>query len=216
MSIIQEQPSDPSVPSRIVAASLDPPQDLEYPHAPIPAKARNSPMPLILWGMALLLGILMLLVRTPLHAPPFESLTQYACDRLPSLPNLGNRFQSYSLNIRCRAGDTVVYQRGFPAYSNNPAWTSCRRAGGLIRIWRVANPSPYGSYVFHATCDEHVITYFRARAATYESTQRFVIVFGTLFTLLSATGLMMSLVRARRRIRASRDGGRHNGLQTPQ
>jgi len=175
--------------TRIVAASLDPPEDLEYPHSAIRAKARNSPMPLVLWGMALLLGILMLLARTPLHAPPFESLTQYACDRLPSLPNLGNRFQSYSLNIRCRAGDTVVYQRGFPAYSNNPAWTSCRRASGLIRIWRVANPSPYGSYVFHATCDEHIITYYRARAATYESTQQFIIAVACAVILTSAIGL---------------------------
>src|ERR1700677_486713 len=110
MSILQEQPPDPAVPSPIVATSLDPPQDLEYPHAPIPAKAGNSPMPLILWGMALLLGILMLLVRTPLHAPPFESLTEYVCDPLLRVPNLGNRYQRYQLNLRCRAGDQVIFQ----------------------------------------------------------------------------------------------------------
>jgi hypothetical protein len=198
MPILQEQPLDSAVPSQIAATSLDPPQDLEYPHAPMPAKAGNAVMPLILWSMALLLGILMLLVRTPLHAPPFESLTEYACDRLPSLPNLGNRSQSYLLNLRCRAGDTVVYQRGFPAYSINPAWTSCRRAGGLIRIWRVANPSPYGSYVFHATCDDHVITYYRARAATYESTQRFVISVAWLLILVSAIDLIVHVARLSR------------------
>jgi hypothetical protein len=67
MAILQEQPPDPAAPSQIAAASLKPPQDLEYPHAPIPAKVGDSRMPLILWSMAVLLGILMLLVRTPLH-----------------------------------------------------------------------------------------------------------------------------------------------------
>jgi hypothetical protein len=97
--------------------------------------------------------------------------------------------------VRCRAGDILVYQRGFPAYSNNPAWTSCRRAGGLIRIWRVANPSPYGAYVFHATCDEHVITYYRDRVATYESTQRFVIAVACIMILVSLAGLIRLLFR---------------------
>lgn len=146
----------------------------------------------------------MLFARMPINAPPFESLTQYTCDRLPSLPNLGNGRQSYALNLRCRAGDIVVYQRGFPAYNNNPAWTPCRRAGGLIRIWRVANPSPYGAYVFHATCDDHVITYYRARVATYESTQRFVIALGSTIILVSALGIAAKLTtrfRARKSTR---------------
>ena len=84
MSILQEQPPEPAEPSQIAAASLERPPDLEYPHAPLPAKARNSLMPLIFWSLALLLGILMLLVRTPLHAQPFESLTEYACRCLGS------------------------------------------------------------------------------------------------------------------------------------
>jgi hypothetical protein len=201
MPILQQQPPDPAAPSRIVAASLDPPQDLEYPHAATPAKARNSPMPLILWGMALLLGILMLLVRTPLHAPPFESLTEYVCDPLPRLPNLGNRFQSYRLNLRCRAGDQVIFQRQSPFTGTNLSGVNaCYREGGLTRIWRAATPGDYGAYVFQSTCGDHLIATYKNRAATYESTQRFVIAFGTLFTLLSAIGLTISLVRYRRRI----------------
>ena len=114
MSILQEQPREPAEPSQIAAALLERPPDLEYPHAPQPAKARNSPMPLILWGLALLLGILMRLVRTPLHVQPFESVTEYACDPLPRLPNLGNRFQSYRLNLRCRAANKSSSNASLP------------------------------------------------------------------------------------------------------
>jgi hypothetical protein len=45
------------------------------------------------------------------------------------------------------------------------------------------------------------ITNYKTRAAFYETTQRFVIAFGTLFTLLTAIGLTMSLVRFCGRIR---------------
>ena len=198
MPILQEQPSDPAVPSQIVASSLDPPRDLEYPHAPISAKPRNAMMPLILWALALLFGILMLLVRTPINAPQFQELTQYVCDPFPVLHGQSLR-SARSVVLTCRSDDKLVFQRGFPAYSINPAWTSCWRSGGLIRIWRVANPSPYGAYIFHATCDEQVITYYRDRAATYESTQRFVIAVACIMILVSLVGLIRLLLHSRRR-----------------
>jgi hypothetical protein len=202
MSIEQEQHPDPAIPSRIVATSLDPPRDLEYPHTPISSMVGNSPMPLILWSLGLLLGLLMLLARLPVNAPPFESLTKYVCDPLPRLPNLGNRFQSYRLNLRCRAGDQVIFQRQSPFTGTNLSGVNaCYREGGLTRIWRAATPSDYGGYVFQSTCGDHLIADYKNREATYESTQRFVIAFGTLFTLLSAMGLTISLVRFRRRIR---------------
>src|ERR1700683_1312409 len=91
MPILQEHPPDPAVPSQIAASSLERPQDLEYPHAPIPAKIGNPVMPLILWSMALLFGILICLVRLPLNAPPIDQLTLYTCDPLPPLPSLGSR-----------------------------------------------------------------------------------------------------------------------------
>jgi len=167
MAILQEQPPDPAAPSQIAAASLKPPQDLEYPHAPIPAKVGDSRMPLILWSMAILLGILMLLVRTPLHAPPFESLTEYACDPLPLLPKLGNRYQRYQLNLRCRAGDQVIFQRQSPyaGGTNSSGVNACYREGGLTRIWRVAAPSAYGAYVFQSTCGDHLIAAYKNRIA---------------------------------------------------
>jgi hypothetical protein len=176
MPIIQEQPPEPAARSQIVAASLDPPRDLEYPHAPISAQPGNAAMPLILWSLGLLFGINVLLVRTPLHAPPFESLTEYACDPLPQLPNLGNRLQGYPLNLRCRAGEQGIFQRQpvFTGASSSDV-KACRREGGLTRIWRMAPPSAFGGYVFHSTCGGHIIMAFKNRAASYESTQRFVI-----------------------------------------
>jgi hypothetical protein len=189
MPILQEQP-DPAIPSQIAASSLERPPDLDYPHSPIPGKAGNSAMPLILWSLGLLFGILILLVRTPLYAPPFESLSEYVCDPLPRLPNLGNRFQRYRLNLRCRAGDQVIFQRQSPfTGTNSSGVNACYREGGLTRIWRVASPSDYGAYVFQSTCGDHLIAAYQNRAATYESTQRFVIAVACAVILVSAIGL---------------------------
>jgi hypothetical protein len=197
MPILQDQPPDPTAPSRVVAASLDPPPDLEYPHAPILLKTTNSVMPLILWSLGLVFGILMLLVRTPLHAPPFESLTEYVCDPLPRLPTLGNRFQSYRLNLRCRAGDQVIFQRQSPyaGATNLLSVNACHREGGLTKIWRVASPSDYGAYVFQSTCGDHLIAAYKNRAATYNSTQQFVIAVACIIILASAMGLIWQVTR---------------------
>jgi hypothetical protein len=199
MSIEQEQHPDPAIPSRIVATSLDPPRDLEYPHAPISSMVGNSPMPLILWSLGLLLGSLMLLARLPVNAPPFESLTEYVCDPLPRLPNLGNRFQSYRLNLRCRAGDQVIFQRQSPFTGTNLSGVNaCYREGGLTRIWRAATPSDYGGYVFQSTCGDHLIADYKNRAATYESSQRFVIAVACIVILVSGIGLIRHISRRSR------------------
>lgn len=204
MPIEQEQPPGSSVPSQIVAASLEPQRDLEYPHAPIPAETANSAMPLILWSLGLLFGILIFLVHLPLNAPPIDQLTMYTCDRVPPLPNLGSR-QSYPLNLTCRAGNQVIYQRtNTIPYSYRATTIPCRKQVGQTQIWRAVPPSPYGSYVFQVTCGDAIITNYKTRAASYETTQRFVIAFGTLFTLLSAIGLTVSLIRFRQRIPMAR------------
>jgi hypothetical protein len=195
MPILQEQPPDLAIPSQIVATSLDPPRDLEYPHSPISPMVDNSPMPLILWSLGLLLGLLMLLARLPLNAPSFESLTEYVCDPLPRLPSLGNRFQSYRSNLRCRAGDQVIFQRQSPFTGTNSSGVyACNREGGLTRIWRAATPSDYGAYVFQSTCGDHLIAAYKNRAATYESTQRFVIAVAWIIILVSAIGLIRHIV----------------------
>jgi hypothetical protein len=198
----QDQP-DPAIPSQIVAASLDPPRDLEYPHIPISTKGSHSAMPLILWSLGFLLGILILLVRLPLNAPPIGQLTTYTCDRLPPLPNLGSR-QSYPLNLRCRAGDQVIYQRTntFP-YSYQATTIPCIKQNGPTKIWRVAPPSPYGSYIFQVVCDRHIVTDYKSRAASYKATQLFVTTLASLLSLAGAMGLIISLFRFRQRERVS-------------
>jgi hypothetical protein len=158
-------------------------------------------MPLILWSLGLAFGILIFLTHLPLNAPRIDQLTMYTCDPLPPLPSLGSR-QSYPLNLRCRAGDQVIYQRtNTIPYSYQATTIPCTKHIGPTQISRMAPPSPYGSYIFQVTCGGLIITNYKTRAAIYETTQRFVIAFGTLFTLLSAIGLTISLVRFRRRVR---------------
>jgi hypothetical protein len=190
MPIIQQQPAELEARSSIPGIPMDPPRDLEYPHPPV---RTNTAIPLILWSLALLAGILMLLGHAPTKAPAFEQLTQYVCDPAPLMPGRWGRGQRSPV-FTCRSGDSVVYQYGISPYDNISAWKPCRRAGGVIRIWRVAPPSPYGPYLFHATCDDHIITYYRARVAAYESTQQFIIGLSLALISLSA-GVLIAKAR---------------------
>ena len=204
MAILQEQPPDLAAPSQIVASSLGPPQDLEYPHSPTAAKASNSMMPLILWSLAFIFGILIFLVRLPLNPPRIDQLTLYTCDPLPPLPSLGSR-QSYPLNLLCRAGDQVIHQRTntFP-YSYQATTIPCVKQIGPARIWRMAPPSPYGSYVFQVAGDGRIVTDYESRVASYKATQLFVTTLASLLSLAGAMGLIISLFRFRQRERVSK------------
>jgi hypothetical protein len=64
----------------------------------------------------------------------------------------------------------------------------------------MAPPSHYGSYIFQVACGELIITNYNTRAATYETTQRFMIVIGCLIILVSAIGLVAALTKLRRRL----------------
>jgi hypothetical protein len=194
--ILQPDVLEHELPSKVAIPTEASIELLEAPKRKV-RKPRN--MPSILWTLLLALGILILQVRTPLRAPPFESLTQYVCDPLPRLPVLGNRSQSYSLNLRCRAGDQIIFQRRSPFDGSNPSGlNACRKESGLTRIWRMAPPSAYGAYVFHSTCGDHTIMYYKYRAATYESSQIFTIATAGLMILASLTGLGFCLSRYRR------------------
>jgi hypothetical protein len=68
----------------------------------------------------------------------------------------------------CRAGNKSAYQRGVsPTTTKVSQWQACRRAGGVVKIWRHANPSPYGSFVFQITCDGEIYQDYKTRAASY-------------------------------------------------
>jgi hypothetical protein len=153
-------------------------------------------MVVILWGFLLLFGVLMLLTRGPLSAPPFEQLTQYVCDPLPPLPTLGNRFQQYGLRLTCHAGDQLIYQReSIFNVSNQSGRLECKRDGGLTRIWRMAPPGAYGEIVFHATCGDHIVIDYKNRAANYQLTKEFVTLLGCAIIILSALSLFMRWMR---------------------
>jgi hypothetical protein len=94
----------------------------------------------------------------------------------------------------------VLYQRQAVTNGSNPrGLKACKQEGGLIRIWRMPPPSGYGAYVFHSTCGDHTIMYYKNRAAIYESTQLFSIAVACIMILASLTGLMRLLVLRHRR-----------------
>jgi hypothetical protein len=199
VGLIQENRSEERSPGQFLEA--DNPATLDYPHSHRDHGTHPVPMPVFLWSGLLLFGILILLARGPINAPPFEQLTQYVCAPIPPLPNLGYRSQSYNLRFTCRAGDKTVYQSGYPFDGSNPnASIACKRLGGIVRIWRYANPSPYGPYVFHSTCNDRVLMYYNVRATAYESTQRFVIVIGWLLIGIGGIGITRKLLVSRRRL----------------
>lgn len=183
-------------PSEVIASEA-PVEALEPPERKRP---RGGNMTVILWALLLVFGILIFLVRTPLHAPPFDSLTQYVCDPPPRLPIQANRLGTYPLEFKCRAGDQVLYQRQAVINGSNPSGLkACKQEGSLIRIWRMPPPNAYGAYVFHSTCGDHTIMYYKNRAAVYESIQRFSMAVTCIVILGSLTGLGLRLFHSHRR-----------------
>lgn len=64
----------------------------------------------------------------------------------------------------------------------------------------MAPPSAYGGYVFHSTCGDHILMYYKNRAAVYESIQRFVIAVACIVIIVSTMGLgrkMLPIFRVR-------------------
>jgi hypothetical protein len=198
VSIIQPDQRQDQLPSQFVESSETPVD------ASPPTQSRSSTtgggMPVILWSLLLLFGILMLLARGPLNAPALEDLTSYACDPIPLPRGSWNRRMPLIL-YTCRAGDTVVYARSGVTDGSNPIlWKTCIRSGGLIRIWRHARPSPYGPYIFRSTCNNQIVMSYKNRAANYESSQRFGIAVASAVIFLSFTILTLKIVRRLRRV----------------
>ena len=191
MPIIQPDPREDQLPSAVISSFEAPVELLEPPQK---TRRDRGNMAIILWPLLLALGSLILLARSPSNAPAFEQLTQYVCDAEPILQGRSLR-ASRGVILTCRSGDQIVLQRGLPSYSNNPAFTECRRSGGLIRIWRMPKPSPYGSYVFHATCDDHVIAYYPDRARAYDSIQLTITAIAAAIILGGALGLAARLTK---------------------
>jgi hypothetical protein len=201
LAIIQENRSEERSPGQFL--ETESPDALDYPESHREQRTRRIPMPVFFWSGLLAFGILILLARSPINAPPFVQLTQYVCDPVPPLASrgYGNRSQSYNPQFTCRAADIVVYQRGHPFDGSNPdAVSSCKRSGGILRIWRHANPSPYGPYVFQSSCNDQFLMLYKDRATAYEASQSFVIVVGWLLIGVGGIGLARKILVSRRRL----------------
>jgi hypothetical protein len=157
-------------------------ETLIYPHPH--HDTSGGDIPTILWSLLLLFGILAILARGPREAPAFDTLTAFTCDPLPVLSYRWSWIRSrqspaLSVTHTCRAGTRVIYQRGPPPIGMNyGAGQSCLRAGGTIKIWRHAPPSPYGRYVFQASCNGEIYADYKTRAANY--------------VLIHATGMLVA------------------------
>jgi hypothetical protein len=200
MSIIQPIKPEDALPTQTIAASKDFFDDL--PPRPTRGGKEHDSIAFLLWGLLLVFGVLLLLTRSPINAPPFEVLTQYVCDPPPWFPQLGNRYQQYRLRLTCRTGVQVIYQHQAVSDSSNLSrLLQCMREGELTRIWRMAPPSAYGETVFHATCGDHIVMLYKNRAASYESNQHFNIAVACAIIALSAVTLVIKwLKRDRRRL----------------
>jgi hypothetical protein len=161
--------------------------------------AEGGDIPSILWSLSLLLGILALLGTGPADAPPFKTLTAYTCDPLPVLRASWNRTPMWPMYSTCRAGKATVYQRGLPpTIINVSQWRACRRAVGVVKIWRHANPSPYGSFIFQMSCNDDIYLDYRSRAASYTAIHAMAVLVSWGLVILSLTFLAARLYRRRK------------------
>jgi hypothetical protein len=172
-------------------------QELAYPQHRHDASGRL--MPEVLWALLMTVSMLMLLVSGPPKAPPFASLTVYACDPLQVMISgryFGNRSVS-TVVLTCRSENQVVYQRGrwITNLVNPSGWNNCRRAGGLVKIWRHANPSPYGNIAFQVTCNNEIFIAYKDTAAIYETNQEFSRLVAWILILLSGGVIAHRIVR---------------------
>jgi hypothetical protein len=161
-------------------------------------KTEGGDIPTVLWSLSLLVGILALLGMGPAEAPAFNTLTAYTCNPLPALRSSWNRSPFWPMYSICRAGTATVYQRGLPPTTMNfSQWRACRRAVGVVKIWRHANPSPYGSFIFQMTCNDEVYVAYKSRAASYAAIHAMAVFVSWSLVVLSLIFLATRLYRRR-------------------
>ena len=164
---------------------------------------RLGSIPIVLLILLVMSSILLLLALPPPKAPPFEELTELTCDPFPALPafrgsSVGSRQGTYT----CRAAKGVVRKvTGFSGGINFRGFDACRRGGGIAKVWLTPRPSPYGPYVFQASCQDEIFLRYADAASTYESKRAFsqLVAWGLL--ALSAGALGLYAVRGSNRSR---------------
>jgi hypothetical protein len=104
----------------------------------------------------------------------------------------------------CRASDKVTYlQGGPPTGANSRGWQACRRAGGVVKVWRYPNPSPYGNYIFQTSCNGQIFADYNTRVAGYTASRGGGLVIARGLVILSVTFLSARLYRRLRHLRTA-------------
>jgi hypothetical protein len=172
------------------------PVSAEAPEYPRPYHDRSMGIiPLILWSLLLLSGILAVFLTGPHEAPAFDTLTAFICDPIPALYGSSRR-PAPTLVYTCRSDANVVYQRGSPLTGAKArAWEDCRKAGGLVKIWRHANPSRYGNFIFQTTCDGHIYSDYKSQALSYNEIHETGLIIALGVVTLSITRLALRVLR---------------------
>jgi hypothetical protein len=168
---------------------------------PLASRSYNF-MPTVLWSLLLAFGVLILLNMGPRHAPLPSALVAYRCDPPPILPATGsgraNAAIAGALIYTCRAGDAVIHARGrLPFGSNAAGWSACVRSGGVISLWRVPLPSPYGARIFQSACGDEVYLTYRAAAEGYAAGHATAFLVGVGAIGLAASALALKLLGRR-------------------
>jgi hypothetical protein len=183
-----------SLESESERGSLAPPIDARV----YPQRRRDrfaDVIPVVLWSLLLLAGILALLGSGPREAPAFSTLTAFTCDPLPVFSGSWRR-TSPPLVYTCRSDNGVVYQRGSPPSGTNVRqWRACRRAPGVITLWRQVNPSPYGTFVFQTSCNGEIYADYKTQAASYQALHESGLIAAWAAVILSVTQLGVRLAR---------------------
>jgi hypothetical protein len=86
---------------------------------------------------------------------------------------------------------------------NYSQWQACRRAVGVVKIWRHANPSRYGSFVFQMTCNGDIYLDYHSRAASYTAIHAMAVFVSWGLVILSLIFLTARLYRRQRRHRTT-------------
>jgi hypothetical protein len=149
-------------------------------------------IPETLLALLLLCAFLLLLVMGPAKSPPLDKLTEFSCDTPPIVPESRvGRGTAGMFYYTCHSDHQAVHMRGLPLYTNSQKWRDCRRAQGLVKIWRPAFPSPYGANIFQINCNGAVIVSYEDAAAVYEARRAFVAIVA--WTLLAVSALALVL-----------------------
>jgi hypothetical protein len=161
-------------------------------------KTEGGDIPTVLWSLSLLVGILALLGMGPAEAPAFNTLTAYTCNPLPALRSSWIRSPIWPMYSTCRAGTATVFQRGLPPTTMNfSQWRTCRRAFGVVKIWRHPRPSPYGSFVFQVSCNDDIYADYQSRAASYAAIHAMAVFLSWGLVMVSLSFLAARLYRRR-------------------